>query len=197
MGLHRIGHYWSDVAAAPQVNPVCSQDWDPLSPEVVHSLLGGLGGWGQRWMVCGMAVIVPLAGSGTPSLFNFFIADWRTSFWSDGEAGTTSFTIQTCGSVQAWPGGLSSYWGTSGNSSRLAVPSRPWLFSLHPWSASWEQGQWAMPCCNPTDVPSLTCVHYEWMKQWVEGWISGGLYIYSILGFSHVSGTWHPNHPKR
>ena len=86
-----------------------------------------------------------------------------------------SFTIQTFGSIQAWPGGLSSYWGTSGNSSRLAVPPRPLLFSLHPWSASWEQGQWAMPCCNPTDVPSLTCVHYGWMNQWVEGWKSGGV----------------------
>lgn len=31
-----------------QVNPVCSQAWEPLAPEVVRSLLGGLGtsdGW--------------------------------------------------------------------------------------------------------------------------------------------------------
>ena len=58
---------------APQVNPVCSQDWDHLPPEVVHSLLGGLGGGGKdgQWV----AVLAPPADSGTPSLFDFFIAD--------------------------------------------------------------------------------------------------------------------------
>ena len=30
------------------MNPVCSQDWYPLPPEVVHSLLGGLGGMGAK-----------------------------------------------------------------------------------------------------------------------------------------------------
>lgn len=54
-----------------QVNPVCSQAWEPLPLEVVRSLLGGLGGRDKRWLVRVMAVGSLVSGLWHPFLIRF------------------------------------------------------------------------------------------------------------------------------
>lgn len=63
--------FYCFALGSSQMNPVCSQDWEPLPLEVVPSLLGGLGGRDKRWLVGVMAVDCLISGLWHPFLIRF------------------------------------------------------------------------------------------------------------------------------